>query len=66
MINSNAFIFSNKSASVPVPGGFVDSNNSKRHERMHASKHTVAPCGTFYINLHTYVQLLYRSITDAH
>lgn len=53
MINSSAFIFSNKSASAPVPGGFVDLNNSKRHECTHAGKHTVAPCGIFYINLHT-------------
>lgn len=52
MINSIAFIFSNKSASAPVPGGFVDLNNSKWYVCTHAGTDT-APCGTFYINLHT-------------
>lgn len=52
MINSTAFIFSNKSASPPVPGGLVDLNNSKRHLCTHAGTN-IAPCGTFYINLHT-------------
>lgn len=52
MINSTAFIFSNKSASPPVPCGSADLNNSKRHLCTHAGTN-VAPCGTFYINLHT-------------
>lgn len=52
MINSNAFIFSNKSASTPVPGGCVDLNNSERHLCTHAGTNIV-PCGTFYINFHT-------------
>lgn len=50
MINSIAFIFSSKSASAPVPGGFVDLNNSKRHVCAQAA---TDPCGIFYINLHT-------------
>lgn len=50
MINSIAFIFSNKSASSPVPGGLVDLNNSERHVCTQAA---TDPCGIFYINLHT-------------
>ena len=56
MINSTAFIylfiFLNKSASPPVPGGSTDLNNSKRHLCTHAGTN-IAPRGTFYINLHT-------------
>lgn len=64
MINSIAFIFSNQSASAPVPDGLVDLNNSKRHVCTHASTNVV-PCGTFYINLHTN-ELNTKQIQVAH